>query len=296
MKILRHPDVMRAWSLGQRADGKTIGLVPTMGALHAGHIALVEASLAQCTATVVSIFVNPAQFAPHEDYDQYPRTFESDCRILEDLGVHAIYAPTPNTMYPKDYATYVEVEGLQDGLCGLTRPHFFRGVATVVTKLFNAVQPDTAYFGEKDGQQAAILRRMTRDLNFGIDIVTLPTVREPDGLALSSRNQYLSAAERAEGLAISRALNEARIDLEGGERDAQNLVSGVRDTIARLDIDYVALVDARDLHPVERIEGPIMLAVAARAGATRLIDNLQFDPALSNPTKAPTQEADAAQT
>ena len=278
MKILRHPGVMRAWSLDRRAAGKTIGLVPTMGALHAGHTSLVQASVEDNSVSVVSIFVNPAQFAPHEDYAQYPRAFDADCRILEQLGVDTVYAPRVDTMYPHGYATYVEVERLQDGLCGLSRPHFFRGVATIVTKLFNTVLPDAAYFGEKDGQQAAILRRMTRDLDFGIEIVTLPTVRESDGLAMSSRNQYLSIDERERALAISKGLSLAQGMLEEGERDAQRVVRRVRETMSELDIDYVDLVNAVDLRPVERIEGPVMLAVAARVGVTRLIDNIHFEP------------------
>ncbi len=276
MKVIRSQAEMRQWSREQRAAGKTIGLVPTMGALHAGHASLIEASVAREDVTVVSIFVNPAQFAPHEDYDTYPRTFESDCGIVESLGGAAVYAPTAKAMYGRNYATYVEVERLQEGLCGGSRPHFFRGVATVVAKLFNSVDPDRAYFGQKDGQQAAVIRRMVRDLDFGIEIVALPTVREKDGLALSSRNQYLSPSERTRALCISRALFAARDMLEAGERDAGRIVSEVKSTMEDLEIDYVTIVDADEMTPVERIEGPIMLAVAAKVGNTRLIDNIQF--------------------
>ncbi len=278
MKVIRSQAEMRQWSREQRAAGKTIGLVPTMGALHAGHASLIEASVAREDVTVVSIFVNPAQFAPHEDYDTYPRTFQSDCGIVESLGGAAVYAPTAKAMYGRDYATYVEVERLQDGLCGGSRPHFFRGVATVVAKLFNSVDPDRAYFGQKDGQQAAVIRRMVRDLDFGIEIVALPTVREEDGLALSSRNQYLSPGERTRALCISRALFAAQDMLEAGERDAGRIVSVAKDVMKDVQIDYVTIVDAGEITPVERIEGPIMLAVAAKVGNTRLIDNIQFDP------------------
>lgn len=269
---------MRQWSREQRAGGKTIGLVPTMGALHAGHASLIEASVSRGDVTVVSIFVNPAQFAPHEDYDTYPRTFQSDCETVESLGGAAVYAPTAKAMYGRDYATYVEVERLQEGLCGGTRPHFFRGVATVLTKLFNSVLPDRAYFGQKDGQQVAVIRRMVRDLDFGIEIVALPTVREKDGLALSSRNQYLSPSERARALCISRALFAARDMLEAGERDAGRIVSEVKNLMKDVEIDYAAIVDADELTPVERISRRVMLAVAAKVGNTRLIDNILFDP------------------
>lgn len=279
MKIIREADEMRRWSFKQRAAGKKLGLVPTMGALHAGHEGLIEASAARDDCTVVSIFVNPAQFAPHEDYDRYPRAFESDCAKAEAAGAVAIYAPSAETMYPRGYSTYVQVEGLQDGLCGVTRPHFFRGVATVVTKLFHAVQPDRAYFGLKDGQQATIIRRMVRDLDLGIEIVAVPTVREADGLAMSSRNDYLSGDERERALSLSRSLFRAEAMLENGERDARKLVDAVRKGMASVDIDYVELVDAETLEPVERVEGPVMLAVAAFVGNTRLIDNIRFDPA-----------------
>ena len=278
MIVIRSQAEMRQWSREQRARGKTVGLVPTMGALHAGHASLIEASVLRDDTTVVSIFVNPAQFAPHEDYDSYPRTFQSDCETVESLGGAVVYAPTAKTMYGRDYATYIEVERLQEGLCGGTRPHFFRGVATVVTKLFNSVLPDRAYFGQKDGQQVAVIRRMVRDLDFGLEIVALPTVREKDGLALSSRNEYLSPSERARALCISRALFAARDMLEAGERDAGRIVSEVKNVMKDVKIDYAAIVDADELTPVERIEGRVMLAVAAQIGNTPLLDHLQFLP------------------
>ncbi|MCH8204815.1 MAG: pantoate--beta-alanine ligase [Candidatus Hydrogenedentes bacterium] len=277
MKVIREAEEMRHWSRGQLAARRSVGLVPTMGALHAGHTSLIDASVAQDDVTIVSIFVNPAQFAPHEDYDTYPRDFDEDCAKLESLRATVIYAPSAESMYAKDYATYVEVERLQEGLCGGARPHFFRGVATVVVKLFNTVLPDRAYFGEKDGQQAAIIRRMVRDLDFGVEIVILPTVREADGLAMSSRNAYLSSGERERALSISRALFEAQEMLEAGERKTQRILAPVREAMGGLEIDYITLVDADELTPVQRIEGRVMLAVAAQIGKTRLIDNIQFD-------------------
>lgn len=277
MKVIRHPDEMRAWSYARRAEGKGVGFVPTMGAFHGGHISLMEACAERDAISVVSIFVNPAQFAPHEDFDSYPRTFESDCESAEKLGMDAVYAPQASALYAENYATYVEVERLQDGLCGKTRPHFFRGVATVVVKLFNAVVPHRAYFGEKDAQQAAIIERMTRDLDFGIEIVTLPTVRDADGMAASSRNAYLDADGRQRGLALSRALFGARELLVQGERDARRVVRKVKEGLADVKIDYVALVDAEELNPLMRVEGNVLLAAAVTIGETRLIDNIRYE-------------------
>ena len=279
MKIIDNAKDMRAWSNEQRAAGKSIGCVPTMGALHEGHASLIVASVEQCDVTILTIFVNPAQFAPHEDYDQYPRTFESDCAIAEERGVDVVYAPKASSMYPEGYATYVEVERLQEGLCGITRPHFFKGVATVVAKLFNATLPDKAFFGMKDGQQITIIKRMVRDLDFGIEIIGLPTVREHDGLAMSSRNQYLNAEERKRALCISQALFKAHNAMEIGIEDAEEIVAQVHEDLKDVEVDYVALVDGNEMTPVERVEGPVMLAVAAFVGSTRLIDNIRFEPA-----------------
>ncbi|MBM3290588.1 MAG: pantoate--beta-alanine ligase, partial [Candidatus Hydrogenedentes bacterium] len=228
-------------------------------------------------AAVASIFVNPAQFAPHEDFDKYPRTWDADVAICQDCGIVAIYAPRKDALYPPGYATYVNVEGLSEGLCGVTRPIFFRGVATVVTKLFNAVRPHRAYFGQKDAQQCAVVKRMTRDLEFGIEIVTMPTVREADGLAMSSRNRYLDAGERQRALCLSRSLFAAEALLRAGERNAAHIVDAVRAGMADVQIDYVELVDADTMKPVERIEKPIVLAVAAFVGQARLIDNITFE-------------------
>ncbi len=277
MKIIRDKDEMRTWSRECRAAGETIGFVPTMGALHEGHLSLVRAAVENNRVTVMSIFVNPTQFAPSEDFNSYPRTFEHDCHEAEQLGTTVIYAPNKDNLYPEGYATYVNVEGLSEGLCGKSRPIFFRGVATVVAKLFNAVLPHRAYFGKKDGQQCAVIRRMTRDLDFDIEIVELPTVREPDGLAMSSRNRYLADDERKQALGISRGLFKAETMLKEGERDATRLIETVRQEMAGLNIDYVELVDADTIQPLQRVEGKVLLAAAAWVGKARLIDNIQYE-------------------
>lgn len=279
IEIIRSAAEMRAWALSQKGAGKTIGFVPTMGALHEGHISLMRAAAAETDCPVASIFVNPTQFAPNEDFDAYPRTFESDLAMSKEAGIQWIYAPAASGMYPPDYSTYVTVEKVSEGLCSLTRPHFFRGVATVVTKLFNAVLPDKAYFGQKDAQQCAVIKRMVRDLDMGIEIVEMPTVREADGLAMSSRNRYLSEAGRQRALCLSRALFEADARMREGERSAARIIEEVRKGMASVDIDYIALVDAETIAPVETIDKPVLLAVAAKVGAARLIDNIKFTPA-----------------
>lgn len=277
MQVIRDAEEMRGWSRARRKAGENIGLVPTMGTLHEGHLSLMRECAKRDDARVVSIFVNPTQFAPDEDFESYPRDFESDFAKAQKMEMHAIYLPSASAMYPKGYASYVEVEGLQAGLCGNSRPHFFRGVATVVTKLFNAVKPDRAYFGQKDAQQASIIRRMTRDLDFGIEIVVLPIVREKDGLAMSSRNAYLSESDRKDAAALSRSLSEAESMLKSGERDAKRLVDTVRAGLKGVEIDYVELVDADEVAPLERVEGKVLLAVAAKIGTTRLIDNIIYE-------------------
>jgi len=276
MNVFHTADAMRAWSEAQRAAGKTIGFTPTMGALHPGHESLMRAAAAQNDVSVLSIYVNPTQFAPHEDFNQYPRTLEADSALAARVGVNAIYAPADRTMYPERYATYVDIERITQRLCGGSRPHFFRGVATVVTKLFNAVRPHRAYFGQKDAQQAAVIRRMTRDLDMGIEIVEMPIVREPDGLAMSSRNKYLSPGERQRALCLSRGLSRARDLLNAGERDPHTIIDTVQNAMSAVDIDYIELVDAEDIIPLDRVRGTVLLAVAARVGETRLIDNIKF--------------------
>jgi pantoate--beta-alanine ligase len=278
MDIIHDAMAMRTWSRKQRKAGRSIGLVPTMGALHEGHLSLMRASMADNDVTVASIFVNPAQFAPHEDLDAYPRTLDEDCRKAEAEGVDIIYAPQASRTYPANYATYIEVHGLQDHLCGASRPTFFRGIATVVAKLFNVVDPDRAYFGQKDAQQAAIIRRMVRDLDFAIAIEVLPIIRESDGLAISSRNQYLSAEERDRSVSVSRAIEEGRRLLEEGERDGEVIKSKVRATLNGVgDVDYVEMVDAEEIQPLDRAEGNVLLAVAAQVGKARLIDNVTYE-------------------
>jgi len=277
LTIIDTPEAMRAWSFARHAEGKTIGFVPTMGALHEGHASLMRAAASENDLGVVSIFVNPTQFAPHEDFNQYPRTFEADSCIAAETRMHVIYAPRASSMYPEQYSTYVIVEDVSEGLCGGSRPHFFRGVATVVTKLFNAVLPHRAYFGQKDAQQCAVIKRMTRDLDMGTEIVEMPIVREPDGLAMSSRNTYLSPEERQRGLCLSRSLFTARERIQAGERDAKAIIEHVRACMTDVQIDYVELVDGNTMKPLERVEGSILLAVAAWAGKTRLIDNIKCE-------------------
>ncbi len=279
MNIFDNAADMRLWSREQRRTGKTIGFVPTMGALHEGHLSLMRAAVRDNDTAVASIFVNPTQFAPHEDFNQYPRTFEQDAAKCASAGVAAVYAPTAKTMYAEDYSTFVTVGGVSEGLCGGSRPHFFRGVATVVAKLFNAVEADRAYFGQKDAQQCAVIRRMARDLDMAVEIVEMPIVREADGLAMSSRNRYLGAAERARALCLSRSLFAAADMMRRGERGAENVKNAVREGMRGVTIDYVVLVDAETMRPVERIEKPVLLAVAALLESARLIDNVKFDPA-----------------
>lgn len=276
MEIIKHPDEMRRWSLAQKREGKTIGFVPTMGALHEGHLSLMRASVADNNVTVVSIFVNPTQFGPNEDYESYPRSFEKDCNLCFSVGVDLIYAPSVEDMYPEDYSTYVIVEKVSEGLCGRSRPHFFRGVATVVTKLFNAVLPDRAYFGQKDAQQCVVVKRMVRDLNMGIEIIEMPIVREPDGLAMSSRNLYLTPAQRKEALCLSRGLFKVEDMIKNGERSIEKIKDVLRNEMANVKIDYIEVVDANSMKPLEVLKGEILIAVAAWVGRARLIDNIKI--------------------
>ncbi|MBI1321485.1 MAG: pantoate--beta-alanine ligase [Candidatus Hydrogenedens sp.] len=279
MIVIRTPEEMRAWAFEQRGAGRSIGFAPTMGALHAGHVSLLEAARAQNDLAVTSIFVNPTQFAPHEDFDAYPRTWETDSAKAEAAGMDVIFAPTASSMYPDGYSTYVTVEGVSEGLCSKSRPHFFRGVATVCTKLFNAVLPTRAYFGQKDAQQCAVIKRLVRDLGLGIEIVEMPIAREDDGLAMSSRNAYLQNGERERAQCLSKALREAEALMRDGERDTARLTAAVRGSLTGADtIDYVELVDAESMQPVDAIAGPVTLAVAAYVGKTRLLDNIKFIP------------------
>jgi len=253
-----------------------VGLVPTMGALHAGHASLVRAARSRCDAVAVSIFVNPTQFGPNEDYAKYPRTFAADCALVESLGADVVFAPAVKELYPDGAATFVDVEGLSGRLDGASRPGHFRGVATVVSKLFIAAEPDLAFFGQKDAAQVAVLRRMTADLRLATEIIVCPIVREADGLALSSRNVYLSADQRRQALVLSRALKAVEELVAKGERGAGSLIGAARAVFARelaVRVDYVALVDWATLEAVGRAEPGTLFAVAAWVGETRLIDN-----------------------
>jgi pantoate--beta-alanine ligase len=277
MEILRTVAELREWSRQERNDGgNTIGLVPTMGALHAGHASLIRAAKASVRFVAVSIFVNPTQFGPNEDFARYPRSFDADCALAEAEGADVVFAPSVEELYPEGAATFVEVEGLSHRLDGKSRPGHFRGVATVVAKLMIAAEPDLAFFGQKDAAQVAVLRRMVADLRLATEIVVCPTVREADRLALSSRNVYLSAEERVWALTLSRAVREAEALFASGERRADKFVEAARDTLAsaqEIREDYIALVDWATLLPVEIAERGSLFAVAAFVGATRLIDN-----------------------
>jgi pantoate--beta-alanine ligase len=276
MQILRSVNELRAWSRTARMAGKTIGLVPTMGALHAGHASLIRAASQRTQAVAVSIFVNPTQFGPNEDYARYPRTFDADCALAESLGADVVFAPPVEEMYPLGAETFVEVEQISDRLDGKSRPGHFRGVATVVAKLFIAAEPDFAFFGQKDAAQVSVLRRMIADLRMGLDLVVCPIVREPDGLALSSRNVYLSAEERKQALVLSRSLRAVKQLVATGERDAEKLAAAARAVFAgepAVRADYIALVDWSTLEPVEMAAPGTLYAVAAWVGETRLIDN-----------------------
>lgn len=276
MQILRSVEELRRWSREQRAGGKTIGLVPTMGALHAGHASLIHAAHKECSAVAVSIFVNPMQFGPSEDFSRYPRTFEADCKLAEAEGATVIFAPSVEDIYPQGSATFVEVESLSNRLDGASRPGHFRGVATVVAKLLIATEPDCAYFGQKDAAQVAVLRRMVTDLRIATEIVVCPIVRDPDGLALSSRNVYLSAAERKQALVLSRAVRRVEALFTNGVRDTAVLISAAQKLFheeKKIRIDYIELVDWSTLLPIEIATPGTLFAVAAYVGTTRLIDN-----------------------
>lgn len=277
MEILRTVQEFRQWSRTvRRQAGVTVGFVPTMGALHAGHASLIRAAAAECSKVAVSIFVNPSQFGPNEDYARYPRTLNADCELAEAHGAHVVFAPSVEEMYPAGAATFVDIDGISQRLDGASRPGHFRGVATVVTKLLIAAEADCAYFGQKDAAQVAVLRRMVRDLRIGTELVVCPIVREPDGLALSSRNIYLSADERAKALTLSQAIRQVEAMAAAGERHGDALIAAAHAVFAKepeVRVDYIELVDWHTLEPVETAAPGSLFAVAAWVGATRLIDN-----------------------
>jgi len=268
---------MKQVSRQARAEGRTIGFVPTMGALHEGHLSLVRAAVADSRPVIASIFVNPTQFVAGEDFQKYPRNLDRDSKALEDAGVDYLFAPDASEIYPPGFRTWVNVEGLSDRLEGKARPGHFRGVATVVLKLLEIVQPHRAFFGRKDAQQARIIRQIARDLHLDSEIVVCPIVREPDGLAMSSRNAYLDPEERRAATILFRALDRARASISSGERDAMRLAASMRETIRReplADLDYAELVDADTLEQVTRLRGVCFALLAVRIGKTRLLDNL----------------------
>lgn len=276
MQIIQTVNELRAWSRAARKDGKNVAIVPTMGALHAGHASLIRTARERCDAVAVTIFVNPTQFGPNEDFARYPRTFEADCQLIASLGADVVFAPAVNELYPEGAQTFVEVEGLSDRLDGASRPGHFRGVATVVTKLFIAAEADLAFFGQKDAAQVSVLRRMTTDLRLATEIVVCPIVRERDGLALSSRNAYLSATQRTQALVLSRSLRTVEELVGRGERNAEALIASANLVFASelaVRIDYIALVDWATLTSVERADPGTLFAVAAYVGDIRLIDN-----------------------
>lgn len=281
MKVVHHPGEMQTLALEARESGRRIGVVPTMGYLHEGHLSLMRYARPLCDLLVVSIYVNPTQFGAGEDLDAYPRDMERDLTLCRGEEVDIVFCPSDAGMYAPDHSVYVEESQLSRGLCGASRPTHFRGVTTIVTKLFNVVLPHVAVFGQKDYQQAAIIRRMVRDLHFPIEIATVAIAREPDGLAMSSRNRYLTVVERQHALGLSAALSLSHQLLLQGQRDAGALRAALCDSLREIpgvEIDYLEVVDAETLAPAERIERPVVVAIAARVGSTRLIDNTVLDP------------------
>jgi pantoate--beta-alanine ligase len=280
MKICNMIDAMRAASRDCRGAGKRLGLVPTMGALHEGHLSLVRAAKAQCDAVAASLFVNPLQFGPGEDLAKYPRDFERDRALLEKEGVDFLFAPGVEEMYPAGAVTYVTVESLSNKLCGRSRPGHFRGVTTVVSKLFNIVEPDRAFFGQKDAAQLAIIHQMVRDLNISVQIVACPIVREPDGLAMSSRNAYLDPQQKKSALALYRSLLEVQKRFARGEQRPDPLIEAGRQVFTEepaVKLDYLEIVDPDTLDPVDDVSRGALVVVAAFVGKARLIDNLALD-------------------
>ncbi len=276
MELIRQAAAMAAWSGERLKEGRRLALVPTMGCLHPGHAALMARAAQLAELVVVSVFVNPMQFGPQEDFDRYPRALEQDCALASTGGAAALFAPEAGELYPPGFKTKVVVGGVSEGLCGASRPGHFKGVATVVAKLFNLVRPTVAVFGEKDFQQLTVIRALTRDLNFGIEIVGHPIVREADGLAMSSRNRYLSPPERRSALCLSRALREARQMVAAGLKDCQDILTRLEAQLVAdplVVIDYLAVVSGHDLAPQSRVGRDSVLLLAVRVGQTRLIDN-----------------------
>lgn len=280
MDVAKTIESVRELVKAARSENKKIGIVPTMGALHIGHISLIEAAVKECDFVVVSIFVNPTQFGPGEDFEKYPRPLEADMKICEKAGVDVVFNPAPEQMYPSENITWVNVKKLTEPLCGRSRPGHFRGVTTVCAKLFNIVAPDVAFFGQKDAQQAVVIKRMVDDLNMPLEIVVCPTVREPSGLAVSSRNKYLSEDQKKDAALIYKSLQKCREMIEAGTKDVGKIISEMQkvlNQVPSLEIEYVSIVDAEILQSIDHITGKVLAAVAVRIGPARLIDNIVVD-------------------
>ena len=280
MEVAETIESVRAIVRAARGKGERIGLVPTMGALHIGHISLIEAAVKKREFVVVSIFVNPTQFGPGEDFQKYPRPVEADLDICKKAGVNLVFAPGPEQMYPGENFTWVNVEKLTEPLCGKSRPGHFRGVTTVCAKLFNIVRPDIAFFGQKDAQQAIVIRRMVADLNMPLEIVICPTIREPDGLAVSSRNQYLDRQQRQDATYVYKSIEKCREMVNAGKIETQEIIEEMKKVLQQkssIEIEYISIVDSETLASIDRINGKVLAAVAVRLGPARLIDNILID-------------------
>jgi len=283
MQVIKQIEQLKQVVRDAKRQGKSVGLVPTMGYLHEGHLTLMRRARQEQGLVIATLFVNPLQFGPQEDYADYPRDLARDCELAESTGIDVLFAPAVDEMYPAGNGktlTFVDVEKITASLCGASRPGHFRGVATVVTKLFNIAEADVAYFGQKDAQQVAVIRRMAEDLNMNVKIVAVPIVRESDGLAMSSRNKYLESAQRQAALVLSRSLERAATLLAAGERDSSLIVATVRDLISQeplAEIDYVSLVDPLTMEGLDRVETRALLALAVKFGKTRLIDNMLWE-------------------
>ncbi|MDT8304169.1 MAG: pantoate--beta-alanine ligase [Sedimentisphaerales bacterium] len=280
MEISETIQSVRSLITTARAKGKIIGLVPTMGALHVGHISLIEAAKKKCDYVVVSIFVNPTQFVPGEDFEKYPRPFEADLDICQKAGVDAVFAPSPEEMYPVENITWVNVEKITEPLCGQFRPGHFQGVTTVCSKLFNIVTPDIAFFGQKDAQQVIVIKRMVADLNMPLEIAVCPTVRESNGLAVSSRNKYLSEEQKKDAANIYKSLQKCHQMIDTGVKDTSEIIDEMRKILQHvpsIEIEYISIVDAETLQDIDHITGKVLIAAAVRIGPARLIDNILLD-------------------
>lgn len=280
MDIIRDIPPLKEKIKNTKETGKTIGFVPTMGYLHQGHLSLIKAARKECDFVVVSIYVNPIQFGAGEDFEEYPRDLTRDAQLSQEVGVDLIFAPSDRAMYPGGYATFVDVERLTEGLCGKNRPGHFKGVTTVVTKLFNLVEPHKSYFGQKDAQQALVLKKMVEDLNMNVELKIMPTLREPDGLAMSSRNSYLSPEEREAGQALFKSLSRAEKMIVQGIRESKEIIFHMMEILQKedlLDVEYIEIVDTKNLEKIEKLQGEVLIALAARAGKTRLIDNIMVE-------------------